>query len=290
MMQLSLTFVKFKAELCPWHPFFSLGWCKGPNCQAPFWPPHVDWNDPWNSCLTILIVSSKVLFLSRQGQRSQRNGTHWKQALTVLNGYSTRKPNSSNGAGHSHTFLLEFNSMFNISNLGVTFSLTYRILYWCTLDIEKVVHLSSISLWFIERNKILINHWSSGYEIIFQVVQMSPSSEILSSIVGDGRNLALNVNLSWDTVLISASTSASVTWQWVMNFYSLLWTSCPQIFLITGPYSGEIIIDECECFKKNKNLLLSYVKIVYVKQVIWHQIGIVFIVHFSLLKKSCPAY
>lgn len=147
--------------------------------------------------------------------------------------------------------------MFNISNLGVTFSLTYRILYWCTLDIEKVVHLSSISLWFIERNKILIDHWSSGYEIIFQVVQMSLSSEILSSIVGDGRNLALNVNLSWDTVLISASTSASVTWQWVMNFYSLLWTSCPQIFLITGPYSGEIIIDECECFNKNKNLSSS---------------------------------
>lgn len=32
------------------------------------------------------------------------------------------------------------------------------------------------------------------------------------------------------------------------------------------------------------SLLLSYVKIVYVKQVIWHQIGIVFIVHFSCWK------
>ena len=74
-----------------------------------------DWNDPWNSCLTILIVSSKVLFLSRQGQRSQRNGTHWKQALTVLNGYSTRKPNSSNGAGHSHTFLLSFSYLYMVS-------------------------------------------------------------------------------------------------------------------------------------------------------------------------------
>lgn len=161
--------------------------------------------------------------------------------------------------------------MFNISNLGVTFSLTYRILYWCTLDIEKVVHLSSISLWFIERNKILINHWSSGYEIIFQVVQMSPSSEILSSIVGDGRNLALNVNLSWDTVLISASTSASVTWQWVMNFYSLLWTSYPQIFLITGPYSGKLSSMNVGVLIKTRISLLSYVKIVYVKQVIWHQ-------------------
>lgn len=40
---------------------------------------------------------------------------------------------------------------------------------------EIAVHFCLISLWFIAKNQIFINHLHSGYEIIFQVVQLSPS-------------------------------------------------------------------------------------------------------------------
>lgn len=169
----------------------------------------------------------QILGLSRQGLRSQRHAGHWEETPITHGYWGPVRPRAMMEKGSLH---YEFNSMFNIYNLGVTFSLTYRILYWCTLDMERAVHLSSMSPWFIERNKILINHLSSGYEIIFQVVQMSLSGKILSSIVGVGRNLALNVNLSSDTVLISASTGP----QWLDSELWILALSaghvCSQIF------------------------------------------------------------
>lgn len=104
----------------------------------------------------------------------------------------------------------------------------YTILYWCNLWSQK----SYIFAWYTgtywkktttitKKNQIFINHLSSGYEVIFQVVQLSPSSYIFPSVVRDGIKFALNVNLSSGTALISASNPASMLRQWVMIFQFL---------------------------------------------------------------------
>lgn len=83
--------------------------------------------------------------------------------------------------------------------------------------ITEIVHFCLIHWDLLKKNnnnnkktQIFINHLSSGYEVIFQVVQLSPSSYIFPSVVRDGIKFALNVNLSSGTALISASNPASM--------------------------------------------------------------------------------
>lgn len=59
----------------------------------------------------------------------------------------------------------------------IYFYYIYSIPYWCSVRSQKwLLFFCLIRLWFIAKDQIFINHLSSGYEIIFQVVQLSPSS------------------------------------------------------------------------------------------------------------------
>lgn len=54
---------------------------------------------------------------------------HRKQVLFVHGYYGMTEPSGFDGEDSSSTFLQGFNRMFNIYNLVLPFSLTYKILY-----------------------------------------------------------------------------------------------------------------------------------------------------------------